>query len=1460
MSQGTPNRSGPDQSGPVRSTAVRSNAIRSNAVRSTAKRNPLELLLLLLALAAPALALLDAVPDWPWASLALLFLLLGWLFVRPPLREVALTGGAILTAALILGHGWMQQRRPSLSEAEWASQVRGGYAQIWQRLQARAEQGRGLLCAPDDPESGDRGEVFACLGLLADELEPRSALLLLEPDGETYAWAGEGVLHDLEQRPLPPSGVTYRVSFGAVTVLYVLPLSEERRPWRLVAGRTFPADQLPFANPGRGSPRDFSWTLTDDPQDLPADVRLVRLQGHPTLVAWPNRGAGAAGSEPLAGTLLQRPELRLAWFVLGFGLLALAVMRGVVLAVPDDLPSTRNDGERRPRVENVRLSRPWRSLSVAACGLGGAAAWSLAATTSVSVTLALAGGGLLAALGLRGYNRSGRFLPVTFKGLAAALLLLVCAWWLQAYFGPLDLASELFATPVAVVLRVALAAAACGLFLLAGREGQDVPEAGDGWAWLCTGLLAGAAAFHDSWLLAAGLLAGAGVCLAVWADPWRVAHRASSLTAMVLLGSLAGATAWEISYRYHLRATLQDDLLYRLRPLSQQEEDDLAGDLARYFDRRDLADMVPVDPKQLEHQDLAFRIWRRSPLARHNALSAVVVRPHRGPPSAFSYGLSLRRFRQAELPPELASRRQPAWEARHIEAVSELQFRGESWGTLTYWLWPQPGFLLGTLQQADEIDQGLLTRGVAGGNLVEGLPQPVFYSLYNREGRALLTPWEEAPPLPGDMIDSAQPEPSPRVVDTPVGNAWAFRRLRSDGWEVLYLPVLNPLAALDRAGTHALGVLALFAVGSLFTLLLALPRAPFRDLLRRTLRSYSKRLLLVYSLLLLIPLPLLNVTLVTGMEERLWRQQRLEGEAALSAARYYINDALFNLPPGFGIDTSFDDRLRELASIVQHDVHLYYGGANVTASSRRDLFTAGLLPKRIPGEIFSRLVLGDYIQLSRTNVVGDLRYVELYAPLRDPDRPAGQERLFLSMPLLAQQKEVTRELTQMRRQALLVTAALFAVMVALSIRLARRFTEPLEELVEGTRKIAAGAPSLDLQPRELELAELVEAVDDMARKIDHGRRQLLHEKQVVERMVDNITSGVVSLDLDQRVVMHNRVAGQLLGVKVGDRLEDLLERRPRLAPIGDLMRRPGDEPRRVTVHLPPPEAAAHEASAHELGDAGSLEQEWSVVWVPIPGSDAPSALLVVEDVTEVLRGQRLQAWAEMARIIAHEIKNPLTPIRLSTEHMQLVHKGDPEAFPAVFERCTANILRQVDELREIATEFSTYSKIPRIDPQFGDLAELVSGLVDGYRAAPPPGVTVYLDLSDVEVGGVTSVPARFDARVLARAVRNLLENAVRASAGGGDVRVSLHRVPAPETEGAEPRDFCRIVVTDTGPGVDPDHLGRIFDPYFSTHDSGTGLGLPIARRIVEEHGGTIVARNREQGGLEVTITVPITDA
>ncbi len=1331
-----------------------------------------------------------------WAALVLLFLALAWLWMRSR-RERRIAGPILALAVMALIAGWAADRLERTARAERIRGTRREYAAIWKDLRTEAHAAAAVLHVPAETPQ-ERLNAFSRLsGIEIGEGKGRRALLLLDPDGVPAAWAGEGLLHELPQE-LPRSGPYYRASFSAVTLLVLEPLGDARRPWRVAAGVSFPTDALPFP----GSP-PARWTVVDDRDQAVPGTDLVTLPGTPVLVV--ERTPEPA--ETYEGSLADR----VAWAAIGVALLSIAVLRLLRLVLP---------GSGSPSAAD----QPARLVSPLAAG--GLIALGMALAVPPRSLAALLAGLAVAALGLRSRSWAGDRVPAWIKGAAAVGLLLLAAWGLQRLWGPLDLADGILVSTSAFALRLGLTGAAFGLFCLAGqRRGGPAGPPLDRVAWAAVALLLGGAALCDQPLFGLPLLAAGGALAALYASQRRL-RQGLTLIGLILMAVFAAAGASETAYRLRLREYAGSELLARLAPPKTVEIAAVSGEIRRHFEGIDLERVIPRTPVGLERQDLAYALWKDSPLARHHSLSALVVQRENTLPSSFSFGMPLTDQGMVDSDPaRWEDLRLPQWEGFLISGVVPLRFAGRPWGTVRYWLQPRPGFEVHDWRRLSEVDVGLLKGGPLTA-ATEEIAQPALYALYTPDGRASLSPWEENPPLPPELRHSPV-HPARAVVETPSGPARAWARVSGQGWEVVYLPTLRTLEALERTGNWSLGVVILLALATPPLLLLALPRVTFRDLVGRTLRSYSKRLMIVYTLLLLIPLVLLNFVLVRSMEERLRRDQRVTGEAALSSAQQILGEKLLNLPPGFGVDTVFGDRLLiALSGFVRHEVNLYWGSA-IHASSRHELFTAGLLPKRIPGEIYRRLALLGYGLDSRFNRVGGTTYLEMYAPLRVPGG-AGDERLFLSMPLLAQQEEGARQLEQLRRQGLLVTAALFILLVAVGRRLASNFTRPLMQLVEGTRRIAAGAPSLDLAPSELELALLVEAVDEMARKIADARERLVREKQVSERMVENITSGVVSLDRDRRVLMHNRVAAELLGTAVGESLEAAVARWERLRPLADFLQTTGSEMARATVRL----AAAE----------GGGEQEWSLVWVPLPGAGEPSALLVVEDATEVLRSQRLLAWAEMARMIAHEIKNPLTPIRLSTEHMMEVYRHDPEHFDRVFERCTTNILTQVDELRSIASEFSAYSSIPRIDPKPADLVASMADLVEGYRAAPPPGVSVEFEAESPEI--VT----RFDAKLLQRAVRNLIENALRATTtAGGKVTVRLDRR----------NGFARIAVCDSGPGVPPDLLPRIFDPYFSTHDTGTGLGLPIARRIAEEHGGGITARNRSEGGLEVVVTLPV---
>jgi two-component system nitrogen regulation sensor histidine kinase NtrY len=229
---------------------------------------------------------------------------------------------------------------------------------------------------------------------------------------------------------------------------------------------------------------------------------------------------------------------------------------------------------------------------------------------------------------------------------------------------------------------------------------------------------------------------------------------------------------------------------------------------------------------------------------------------------------------------------------------------------------------------------------------------------------------------------------------------------------------------------------------------------------------------------------------------------------------------------------------------------------------------------------------------------------------------------------------------------------------------------------------------------------------------------------------------------------------------------------------------------------------------------------------------------------ELERTHRLEAWAEMARQVAHEIKNPLTPIQLSAEHVRRVHADQGKPLGPVLEGCINTILGQVRLLRQIAAEFSSFASSPKVRVMPVDVPELIAEILEPYRTGL---------LGRIEIRNNVKAPlppVLVDRTLILRSLANIVENALHAMPGEGELIVDAS---------AEPESVV-VSVRDTGVGMDEDALARVFEPYFSTKTSGTGLGLPIARRNVELNGGTIEVDSRKGAGTTVRVHLPLAPA
>jgi two-component system nitrogen regulation sensor histidine kinase NtrY len=418
-----------------------------------------------------------------------------------------------------------------------------------------------------------------------------------------------------------------------------------------------------------------------------------------------------------------------------------------------------------------------------------------------------------------------------------------------------------------------------------------------------------------------------------------------------------------------------------------------------------------------------------------------------------------------------------------------------------------------------------------------------------------------------------------------------------------------------------------------------------------------------------------------------------------------------------------------------------------------------------------------------------------------------------------------------------------------ALHLARGITGPIEQLAEGTREVAAGNLAYKVQTRgDDEIGTLVESFNRMTDDLGQSKRQLeeayidLQDKHTeledrrryIETVLEAITTGVVSFDALGRVTTLNRAAARMFGVAatagVGRLLEEVFappEAREIVALV-QRARRPRAGSAAVELHL-----RRGGLPVSLLAAATALRGE---------NGDYAGAVVVFDDLTELLKAQRLAAWREVAQRIAHEIKNPLTPIQLSAQRLRRrLGWRDDEDHRLVAE-CTDTIVQEVDGLRRLVDEFSRFARMPAFVPRPTDVRPLVDAVAALYRESHPGLALTTRHADDLP-------PCEVDPDHVKRAVLNLVDNAVQAVSAGGEVVV--------ETLHLSEVGRVRIVVSDTGPGVPAEDRDKLFLPHFSTKVTGMGLGLPIVSEIASEHGGSVSVEDNEPRGSRFTIELPV---
>ncbi len=606
--------------------------------------------------------------------------------------------------------------------------------------------------------------------------------------------------------------------------------------------------------------------------------------------------------------------------------------------------------------------------------------------------------------------------------------------------------------------------------------------------------------------------------------------------------------------------------------------------------------------------------------------------------------------------------------------------------------------------------------------------------------------------------------------------------------------------------------------------------------------------------------------------------ERVMSDSLEIAKTYYLNSAnnaahfaraIAEQAAGYGLLAP--DRRADLKQFIEKHQQEYNLGTIEVFSKDRKLLLLALSPKIPTGigispdsQILEQTLKGQ--AMTRTDPYGSADIIRGSAPIfagPDSDTVVGAVVVdyFLPKSLAKPAANISRtaeDYFQLRilKQPILNSYILALVLIGLVVvllaswfgmYLARGITGPISELAEGTHAIAAGDLNYTIDPvGDDEIGQLVDSFNQMTTDLRVSQAELERRRRYTETLLKNVSAGVVGLNPEGRVTAINPHAERLLGV----RIEEVIGRNYREVLRTPLVRALDE----VIPAIPTP----RESRSSIKIDREGAEIELMITASPL-SDDAGSNLgsvLFFEDVSQIAKVERMEAWREVARRIAHEIKNPLTPIQLSAERLRrqlgprLSRLGE-DLLPsddALLEECTRTIIGEVEDLKRLVNEFSAFARMPHLNPVPGDLNALATEAVASFQTAHPR-VDFVLSLEP-------SLPRiLIDRESMKRALINLLDNAVAATASvtrnGDGPRIELRTSLDPAS------GVVVLEVLDNGPGISPALRTRIFEPYFSTKSGGTGLGLAIVSAIVTDHHGFVRVTDNAPVGSKFILEFPV---
>ncbi len=401
--------------------------------------------------------------------------------------------------------------------------------------------------------------------------------------------------------------------------------------------------------------------------------------------------------------------------------------------------------------------------------------------------------------------------------------------------------------------------------------------------------------------------------------------------------------------------------------------------------------------------------------------------------------------------------------------------------------------------------------------------------------------------------------------------------------------------------------------------------------------------------------------------------------------------------------------------------------------------------------------------------------------------------------------------------------------------LSKEITVPIKELVEATNRIAAGDYDffIDMEAKD-EIGYLVNSFNKMTSDLKQSKERLEKANKYMEIVLENIAAGVISIDPKGRIQTINKSAENMLSLEANKVIGKYYEVLPKdCAKIIDEMLEDkalvlkGSVKRQVNI---------------TVGEKG-LSLLFSLNLLRDEIGNNMGIVCVFEDLTEIEKAHRMTVWREVARRIAHEVKNPLTPIQLSAQRLKkrLIDKLE-EKEKALLKECTEMIITQVEELKSLVNEFHKFARMPACNPSPSHIDELIEEILSLFKEAHKEVNFIFNKDGSIPV-------LNLDKTQIKRAILNILENAVEAINGKGEIRIGLTY--------EKKLQIVKVEIADTGPGIPPEYKARLFEPYFSTKKHGTGLGLTIANTIISDHDGFIRVYDNKPKGTCFVIELPV---